>query len=52
MFIVGEVDRFGNALRPRKKNDFTPGPGTYTEQKIDEKIPVSGAVFMSESERA
>ncbi|CAG9318947.1 unnamed protein product [Blepharisma stoltei] len=52
MFIVGEVDRFGKPLRPRKKNDFMPGPGTYSMAKSDEKLPVSGAVFMSESERA
>lgn len=52
MFVVGEVDRFGNPLRPKKKNDFTPGPGTYVEPHSQDKIPVSGAVFMSESERA
>mmetsp|Transcript_12693 Transcript_12693/g.12805 ORF Transcript_12693/g.12805 Transcript_12693/m.12805 type:complete len:111 (+) Transcript_12693:579-911(+) len=51
MFIVGEVDRFGKPIRPKKKNEVTPGPGTYTMARGDERVPVSGAVFMSESER-
>lgn len=51
MFVVSEYDRFGNSDNPRKKNQATPGPGAYQPPGNQEKTAVSGAVFMSESER-
>jgi hypothetical protein len=51
MFVVSECDRFGNGANPRKKLQPTPGPGAYHPKSDQEKVAVSGAVFMSESER-
>lgn len=51
MFVVSEFDRFGKTNNPRKKNSSTPGPGAYQPPSNQEKTAVSGAVFMSESER-
>jgi hypothetical protein len=46
-----DSSRFGEQLRPKKTNTDVPGPGHYTLSKPQDKVPVSGAVFMSESER-
>jgi len=48
---TSDTSRFGEALRPKKANAEAPGPGTYELARVIEKSPVSGAVFMSESER-
>ena len=47
-----DVDRFGQPLRPKRAKSGVPGPGAYTVSgEKREKLPVSGAVFMSESKR-
>lgn len=47
-----ELDRFGQAVRSRRTKQVIPGPGSYsTPLHSPEKQPVSGAVFMSESQR-
>lgn len=51
MFVVSECDRFGHTANPRKKSQPTPGPGSYHPKSAQDKVAVSGAVFMSESER-
>ena len=53
MFIQAESDRFGKYGPPKDLKADQPGPGAY-DAKIKEaaKLPVSGAVFMSEAERA
>ena len=50
MFASSEKNRFGEAVKPRV-SEYTPGPGEYSKAAVVEKAPVTGAVFMSESER-
>lgn len=50
MFVITEKDRFGKSSKP-KIHDLSPGPGQYVKPTIMGKSQVSGAVFMSESER-
>lgn len=50
-FVKSESDRFGNAIKQKKNKDVTPGPGSYYCYVIQEKNPVTGAVFMSETNR-
>lgn len=50
MFAQSEKDRFGKATRPKVDSE-TPGPGQYVKPEGVPKAQVSGAVFMSESER-
>ena len=50
VFIPSEMDRFGN--NPKSQLPVRPEPGSYSKVlEVREKLPVSGAVFMSESER-
>ena len=50
VFIQGEVDRFGHTGKTGTR--VWPEPGSYSHVLEErEKVPVSGAVFMSESER-
>ena len=51
-FIRTDVDRFGGTSKERRNKDITPGPGAYYMYSVSEKNPVSGAVFMSESNRS
>jgi len=49
-----EVDRFGRSINPKKTKELSPGPGSYEilpTLESKEKQLVSGAVFMSESQR-
>lgn len=47
-----DVDRFGQPLRPKKTRNAVPGPGAYDlSRERKERLPVSGAAFMSESKR-
>lgn len=48
-----EIDRFGGSLKPRNSKESSPGPGSYDALPPvrREKLLVSGAVFMSESQR-
>lgn len=48
VFVAGELDRFGQGP---KLGPASPGPGSYNTGKQYEKAHLSGAVFMSESER-
>jgi len=49
-FIKSEADRFGHSSKPTLKP--WPEPGSYSQVLVErDKVPVSGAVFMSESER-
>lgn len=48
---TADTSRFGDTLRPKKANTDVPGPGHYELIRPEERVPVSGAVFMSESER-
>jgi Sperm-tail PG-rich repeat len=50
MFASTEKDRFGQPVKPRV-TEVMPGPGHYAKPDAISKVPVSGAVFMSESER-
>lgn len=50
-FVRGDIDRFGMQTKVKKIHDFTPGPGAYYNLMAKDKSPVTGAVFMSESER-
>jgi hypothetical protein len=50
-FTKTDPDRFGNPSKFRKNKETTPGPGSYYSYSLKEKVSVSGAVFMSESER-
>jgi len=51
-FFVSGIDRFGKALKQKKQPEERPGPGTYIKPSTtQEKFPVTGAVFMSETER-
>ena len=50
-FIQGDADRFGNPLKQKRNKDITPGPGSYYCYISKEKAQVTGAVFMSESNR-
>ena len=47
-----ELDRFGQSIRSKRVQPVVPGPGAYNTPVLSpEKQPVSGAVFMSESQR-
>lgn len=49
-----ELDRFGRSVKVKKSKEDSPGPGSYdlpTREEKESKQPVSGAVFMSESQR-
>ena len=49
-----EIDRFGGSVKPGKSKESSPGPGAYDArlpQVHKEKLLVSGAVFMSETQR-
>lgn len=49
-----EIDRFGQSINPKKTKELSPGPGSYDiipSLDSKEKQLVSGAVFMSESQR-
>lgn len=50
-FIKNDMDRFGRQIKDKKPKEVLPGPGSYYLDVIKEKVPVSGAVFMSESNR-
>jgi hypothetical protein len=51
MFSATDTDRFGGNINP-KVAKRRPAPGDYEYSfREDEKYPVSGAVFMSETER-
>ena len=50
-FIKSDVDRFGIQTKDKRSKEFSPGPGAYHIEVIKEKVPVSGAVFLSESNR-
>ena len=50
-FVKSDVDRFGNPVKEKKAKDIMPGPGAYYLETIQEKVQVSGSVFMSESSR-
>ena len=51
-FTHAGLDRFGAPVKTRKKKDDLPGPGSYNlGGKTIEKVPINGAVFMSESDR-
>ena len=53
-YTRSELDRFGGTMHTRKAMEPSPGPGYY-EAKLPlvhkEKLPVSGSVFMSETQR-
>lgn len=53
-YTLSELDRFGGTIHTRKAKESSPGPGHY-EAKLPlvhkEKLPVSGSVFMSETQR-
>lgn len=48
---LNESSRFGESLRSKNSSFEVPGPGTYQLLKSQVKVPVSGASFMSESDR-
>ena len=50
MFANNGKDRFGKSKLPKVVNSF-PAPGDYEPEYREGKVGVSGAVFMSESER-
>jgi hypothetical protein len=50
-FMKSDIDRFGAPVKEKKTKDMTPGPGAYYLETIQEKVQVSGSVFMSESNR-
>ena len=52
MFSYTTTDRFGKSVAPRV-HDARPSPGDYQMNFVEEEpLPVSGAVFMSEADRA
>lgn len=51
-FPRSDVDRFGHPVRPKRARSGVPGPGAYdVNTNPKERLPVSGAAFMSESKR-
>ncbi|OMJ74870.1 hypothetical protein SteCoe_26123 [Stentor coeruleus] len=50
-FAKGDADRFGIPVKIKRTKDLTPGPGAYYYDSSQDRLPVTGAVFMSESNR-